>query len=87
MHNFDIVATIGSYEKDGQKKYVTRQVGKVVVTKDGHTKIKLDASFNPAGCVKGEDGMVWLSTFEPKTKDASKPAASNGVPFDDSIPF
>lgn len=86
MHNFDIVATIGTYEKDGQKKYVTRQVGKVVVTKDGHTKIKLDASFNPAGCVKGEDGMVWLATFEPKAKDGGKPAAS-GAPFSDEIPF
>lgn len=83
MHNYEIVATIGTYEKDGQKKYVTRQVGKVVVTKDGHTKIKLDASFNPAGCQKGEDGMVWLSTFEPK----AKPAAASAGPADSEIPF
>jgi len=84
VHNYDIVATIGSYEKDGQKKYVTRQVGKVVVTKDGHTKLKLDASFNPAGCVRGEDGMVWLATFEPKAK-GDAPKASG--PLDSEIPF
>lgn len=62
---YDVVATIGQYEKDGQTKYVTRNVGAVIQTSKGF-RLKLDASFNPAGCQRSEDGGVWLALFEPR---------------------
>lgn len=68
---YDVVATIGTYEKDGEKKYITRNVGSIIETSKG-PRLKLDASFNPAGCVRGDDGGVWLALFEPKEKDGSQ---------------
>ena len=65
---YDVVATVGKYEKDGQTKYLTKNVGRILETKDGHKKLLLDSSFNPAGCERGEDGKVWLALFEPKPK-------------------
>jgi len=62
---YDVVATIGQYEKDGQTKYVTRNVGAVIQTSKGF-RLKLDASFNPAGCPRSDDGGVWLALFEPR---------------------
>jgi hypothetical protein len=64
----DIVATIGTYQKDGETKYVTRKVGQMVETKHG-PRIKLDASFNPAGCRRDEDGAVWLAIFDQRERD------------------
>lgn len=69
---YDVVATIGQYEKDGQTKYVTRNVGAVIQTSKGF-RLKLDASFNPAGCQRSEDGGVWLALFEPRD-DQQQPA-------------
>ena len=62
MSNYrDIVCTIGTYlDKSGAKKYVTRKVGTLLETDKG-MKVKLDASFNPAGCLKSEDGAVSVS--------------------------
>lgn len=67
---YDVVATIGSYEKNGEKKYISRRVGAVVSTQHGY-RLKLDASFNPAGCPRGEDGGVWLALFEPRDNQQS----------------
>ena len=73
----DIVATIGKYEKDGQTKYISRNVGKLIDTKNGQ-KLLMDASFNLAGCERTEDGKVWLSLFEPRdnNKKLTKPQTS-----------
>lgn len=65
---YDVVATVGRYEKDGQTKYITRNVGSVIQTQKGF-RLALDASFNPAGCKVEEDGKVWLALFEPKPRD------------------
>jgi len=62
---YDVVATTGTYEKDGQTKYISRKVGAVISTQHGF-RLKLDASFNPAGCPRGDDGGVWLALFEPR---------------------
>lgn len=79
MSNYrDLVATIGRYEKDGQTKYVTRKVGTLLETDKG-TRIKLDASFNPAGCIKGEDGGVWLAAFDPKPREQTQQPSRNGI--------
>lgn len=91
----DIVATIGTYQKDGETKYVTRKVGALVDTKHG-PRIKLDASFNPAGCRRDEDGGVWLAIFEQRNRDDAPQQQSRAAPAkqrdtaddsDDPIPF
>ena len=100
---YDVVATIGSYEKAGEKKYINRNVGSVIETQHGMA-LKLDACFSPAGCQVAEDGSVWLKLFEPKENrapDAAQQAYNKGAAkpqtqqqpavfddsFDDSIPF
>ncbi|WP_019407196.1 hypothetical protein [Stutzerimonas stutzeri] len=95
---YDVVATIGQYEKDGQTKYVTRNVGAVIQTSKGF-RLKLDASFNPAGCPRSDDGGVWLALFEPRDEQQqgqqqaprqaqrSQQAAPPDDQFIDDIPF
>ena len=80
---YDVVATVGTYEKDGKTKYLSQNVGQVFETKNG-PKLKLAAWFNPAACKRDDDGMVWLALFEPKAKDDA-PRASG--PSSDEIPF
>jgi len=89
----DLVATIGTYEKDGQKKYLSRKVGTMIETKNG-PRMKLDASFNPAGCPRDEDGSIWIAIFDQKPRDA-RPAGQAAAQdfqapsddFNDDIPF
>lgn len=94
---YDVVATIGQYEKDGQTKYVTRNVGAVIQTSKGF-RLKLDASFNPAGCPRSDDGGVWLALFEPRDDQQQQPQQQRQQPqrsqqaappddFDQEIPF
>lgn len=86
----DIIATTGTYEKDGQTKYITRNVGRLIETSKG-LRIKLDASFNPAGCKAEADGSIWLACFDQKQdvqKQTTQPQAGSAEPpFDDEIPF
>jgi len=93
----DIVATIGTYEKDGQKKYITRKVGTLLETDKG-LRIKLDACFNPAGCKIDAEGSIWLAAFDPKPRQEAvdqarqQPAHTQknqaNIPpfFDDAMP-
>lgn len=95
---YDLVATVGTYVKDGQTKYLTKNVGEVIETKNG-LSIKMDATFNPAGCKITEDGKIWLKLFEPKEHvnkmQQSLGAAPKAAPamdddfgdMDQSIPF
>ncbi|WP_225001947.1 hypothetical protein [Pseudomonas aeruginosa] len=88
---YDVVATVGQYEKDGQVKYLNRKVGVIVSTQKGY-RLKLDACFNPAGCPqRSDDGAVWLALFEPKEKEQQQQSAPRQAQandrFDDDIPF
>lgn len=99
---YDVVCTIGTYEKDGQKKYISRNVGAVIETQHG-LSIKLDACFNPAGCQITEEGSIWLKLFEPKENNqqpqqnnasrpqpiqtSQQPPAGFDPSFDDDLPF
>lgn len=97
---YDVVATVGQYEKDGQTKYISRKVGAVIQTDKGF-RLKMDAFFNPAGCRIEADGSIWLAFFEPREtqpqawqqtpRNASAPQpAQQAAPrdnFDDDIPF
>ena len=85
---FDVVATLGTYEKDGEKKYISKNVGSIIETRHGQ-RLKLDATFNPAGCPRDEDGSVWLALFEPKPRDNQQRAPQQQPQFkdDEPIPF
>ena len=88
---YDVVATTGKYEKDGQTKYRTQNVGAVIQTKEGYLKLKLTAPV-----VVNDEGQVvnWFSLFEPRPQQSQQQAASasQDTPlqpdFEDSqIPF
>jgi len=83
----DIIATIGTYQKDGETKYISRKVGQLFEI-DGKLKMKMDTSFNPAGCKAGEDGQIWLALFDPRPREGQQPA-QQPQDLDDSsdIPF
>lgn len=90
---YDVVATIGTYQKDGQTKYISRNVGSVIETKNG-LAIVMDACFNPAGCSnKTEDGKVFLNLFEPRPEvqqqsapaQRQAPAQTHPAGFDDDF--
>lgn len=91
---YDVVATLGTYQKDGETKYLTRNVGTVIETQKG-LRLKLEASFNPAACRMDDDGRIWLALFEPRDdqQGAQQPApqtapSGGGADFEnDSIPF
>lgn len=82
---YDVVATIGTYQNNqGETKYVNRTVGAIISTQKG-PRLKLDASFNPAGCLRGDDGGVWLALFEPKERE--QPAPQKDSFYDEDVPF
>ncbi len=97
-HKYDVVATVGKYEKNGETKYISRKVGAVIQTDKGF-RMKMDAFFNPAGCKVDEDGSIWLALFEPRDDQQqgqqqaprqaqrSQQAAPPDDQFIDDIPF
>ena len=85
---YEICAKLGTYEKNGEAKNRYKQVGKIIETQNG-LSMTMDASFNPAGVERNEDGSIWLSLFEPRGNQQNgqrqSPQASN---FDSGdIPF
>lgn len=85
MKKYDIVATVGTYQKNGETKSRFKNVG-VVMEKDGRPYILIDRTFNIAGLPNpdGRDNAL-LSLFEPRDNADSKPAPS--AELDDSIGF
>ena len=60
---YDIVAILGEYEKDGEKKKRYKNVGFVNENKEGHLSIKLDHLVTV-----DDDGKTvsWFGLFEPR---------------------
>ncbi|MBA1234746.1 hypothetical protein [Stutzerimonas nitrititolerans] len=96
-HKYDVVATVGKYEKNGETKYISRKVGAVIQTDKGF-RMKMDAFFNPAGCKVDEDGSIWLALFEPRDdqqqgqpqqQQRQQPArqAAQPDPYDQDVTF
>ena len=88
---YDVVATTGTYEKDGKTMYRTQTIGRVIETAKG-LSLKIDQIPLADGGWSG-----WASLFAPLT-DEQKEAKRNGVAPskarapandfpDDSIPF
>ncbi len=70
MKKYDIVATVGTYQKNGETKGRFKNVG-AIMEKDGRLFILLDRIFNPAGLPNQDNrDSVLLSLFEPKDKDS-----------------
>lgn len=65
---YDAVVTVGTYEKNGETKYVSRNIGAVLETRNGLALV-MDAWFNPAGAQRTEDGKVWVKLFEPREEE------------------
>jgi single-strand DNA-binding protein len=88
---FDVVATVGTYQKDGETKYISRNVGAIIDTKYG-PKLKLASWFNPAGCPRDEDGQIWLALFEPQQegcqdgRQAQGRAGGGGESYSPNLP-
>lgn len=77
---YDVVSTTGTYtDKQGQKKYLSKNVGEIIETKHG-LSMKMDATFNPAGCEKTEDGKIWLKLFEPRDNNQQQRQAPKAAP-------
>lgn len=85
---YDIVATVGSYTKNGETKNRYKNVG-VVMEKDGNPFILLDRTFNPAGLQSDKD-TVLLSLYPPKEEKGGVSAhskAKGNAFLDDEIPY
>ena len=68
IKKYDIVATVGTYQKNGEIKNRFKNVG-VVMEKDGKPFILLDRIFNPAGLPNPQSkDTILLSLYEPKDK-------------------
>ena len=93
LKKYDIVATVGTYIKNGETKNRYKNVG-AVIEKDGKPFILLDKIFNPAG-LPGDKESVLLSLYAPKEKDSDynqglRTKGSSYVPesnLNDYIPF
>ncbi len=86
---YDMVATIGKYEDQGQTKYRTMKVGVVFEDDKGYLSAKIDAL--PTA---GTEWTGWVKFFEPKIREEHFEAAKKAVAEtqddgfgDSSIPF
>lgn len=89
IKKYDIVATVGTYQKNGETKSRFKSVG-AMMEKDGKPFLLLDRTFNLAGLPnpQGKD-TVLLSLYEPKDKgsDYNQGLQAKDNSFEDSIPF
>ena len=93
---YDATAVVGEYtDRQGNAKKRYKTVG-TVFEGDKGLSMKLDRTFNPAGCPdKDGSGEIWLNFYEPKERgepatDVKRTIASKAqAPLDDdgSIPF
>jgi len=91
IKKYDIVATTGTYQQDGETKNRYKNVG-AVMEKDGNIFILLDRIFNPAGLPnKDNRGAVLLSLYPSKnnSNQEQRPQtdAHSQARLDDEIPF
>ena len=85
---YEIMAAVGSYEKDGDRKTRWLRVG-AAFERDGKLSLKLDAvpttSTDREGQPVAWDG--WLKCFEPRPRDSAPPRPPVDPDFDTDIPF
>lgn len=85
---YDVVAVIGSFERDGEVKRVYRTVGTLAETDTGPV-LWLDRCFSPAGLPrKNDEGSVLLSCY-PQDREATNTSRKmrGASPDDDNEPF
>lgn len=88
LKKYDIVATVGTYQKGGETKSRFKNVG-AMMEKDGNQFLLLDRIFNPAGLPNPDNrDTVLLSLYKPKENGSAIAKEDNSVSdLDDSIPF
>lgn len=100
MKKYDIVATVGTYQKDGETKNRYKNVG-VMMEKDGRPFLLLERTFNPAGMLNPDNrDTVLLSLYEPKSEGGNQGGVQQSnhsnnttnntnvvADLDDKIPF
>jgi len=79
MKKYDIVATVGTYQKNGETKSKFKNVG-ALMEKDGNQFILLDRIFNLAG-MPGDKESVLLSLFKPKDNNEEKAILDDEIAF------
>lgn len=85
IKKYDIVATVGTYQKNGETKNKFKNVG-VMMEKDGKPFLLLERTFNPAGLPNPDDrDTVLLSLYEPKDNNQQKD--TQPIELNDKIPF
>lgn len=91
IKKYDIVAIVGTYQKNGETKSRFKNVG-VMMEKDGKPFLLLERTFNLAG-LPVQDGRdtVLLSLYEPKDKGSDYNQGlqqkSNSDELSDEIPY
>lgn len=80
QYKFDVVATNGEYQSNGETKKRYVNVGKAFTDDQGRISIKLDS------IPVGPDWSGWLSLYEPKPRDGQAPAQPRQQPVNRSIP-
>lgn len=85
----DIVATVGTYEQNGQTKKRFQTVGSLMESNDGGQFIMLNRSFNPAGVAFKEGSeSILLSLYDPKPNGQIAPQqVQKPQPVEDDIAF
>ena len=82
QHIYDLVTTKGTYtNKDGEQKYINKNIGRALKDDNGNTKLVLDASVNLAGLKTDDQGNVWVNCFAPQEKQENKPKPAATVAF------
>ena len=92
----DILVTVGTYKKDGEDRYRSRNIGSIWKDETGRLYMQLDVlaldsklvGLNARATKKAED-KIFCSIFDIKTDNTpagAKPAAAPPVD-DDDVPF
>jgi hypothetical protein len=92
----DILVTVGTYEKDGQQKFRSRNIGSIWKNDDGHCYAQFDVlaldsklvALNSRATKKVED-KIFASLFDVKPADPGSKSAAAPAHADDEedIPY
>ena len=82
---YELTASVGKYQKDGEEKTNYVRIGTVFEREDGTMCAKIDSM--PVG----NDFTGWVNFFKPRMQEdgykAAKQAVAHDGGMDDSIPF
>jgi len=92
VKKYDLVVKVGEYQKDGQTKSKTKNIGSVIENDTG-MYIIMDRTFNPAGVPNPDNKEgLFVSMYEVKPSNTQQSYSSKAnehvvEDLDDEIPF